>query len=757
MQATGPGYVARGFVPEGDFDDFHVVRPLGRGAMGTVYLGHDTLLDRPVALKFIDAERIDEASVARFLVEARALARLSHPNVVAVHRFGTVAGRPYLAYEFVAGRSLDQLALPLSAREVLRVGVGVARGLAAAHARGVIHRDLKPANVMRAEGGEIKLLDFGVAKLVETSTPTQRAGSLGPALPTAAQLAAEATTSGTASAGSTRESTLVGTPAYLAPEVWAGEAATPRTDVYGLGALLYLLAVGRLPDAWHTGEATALRAAVMRGLPSLLQAGAASVSPALAAIVDRCTRPDPAARYASAEEVRDALEGLLARETPGATERLRGERALRDDEAPPTTRYAMAGKVSIAYQAIGDGPIDLVLTPGFVSNVEIAWEEPSNARFLRALARHARMITFDKRGTGLSDRVSGPATLEERVDDIRAVMDANASERAAILGVSDGGAMSIAFAAMFPERTRALILYGTTARSRPAPDYDGGLTDEMWTWALDEVTRTWGEASFLEIEAPSMVNDEPFRRWWTRYLRQSASPGAARALLDLNSRLDTRALLPYVRVPTLVIHRRGDPLMPLAGAEYVAAHVPHAELVVLEGNDHIPFVGDADAVVRAIDDFLGRADAARAPTHALVSAIGLIPVGELGDTARNALEPLVRRELARFRGTALEPRIAGAWVAAFDGPIRAVRCARAIVAGARELGLSLRGSVHAGDDDVIGGGARVGDAALRLACAAAGGEIVVSNTSAELLTGSDLVLAPRALRAPEGPLSVLVD
>jgi pimeloyl-ACP methyl ester carboxylesterase len=753
MEATGRGDATRGFLPVGDFDDFRVVRPLGRGAMGTVYLGHDTLLDRPVALKFIDAERIDDGAVARFLVEARALARLSHPNVVAVHRFGTVAGRPYLAYEFVAGRSLDQLPLPLSAREVLRVGVGVARGLAAAHARGVIHRDLKPANVMRAEGGEIKLLDFGVAKLVETSTPTQRAGSLEPV----AAPSDPASSQPTATDATCAMTALVGTPAYLAPEVWAGETATPRTDVYGLGALLYLLAVGRLPDAWHTGEATALRAAVMRGLPSVSVAGPAGISAALASIIDRCTRPDPAARFASAEEARDALEALLARETPGATERLRGERALRDDEAPPTTRYAMAGKVSIAYQAIGDGPIDLVLTPGFVSNVEIAWEEPANARFLRALARRTRMITFDKRGTGLSDRVAGPATLEERIDDIRAVMDANASERAAILGVSDGGAMSIAFAAMFPERTRALILYGTTARSRPAPDYDAGLSDEMWTWALDEVSRTWGEASFLEIEAPSMVNDETFRRWWTRYLRQSASPGAARALLDLNSRLDTRALLPYVRVPTLVIHRRGDPLMPLAGAEYVAAHVPNAELVVLEGIDHIPFVGDADAVVRAIDDFLGRADAARAPTHALVSAIGLIAVGELTDAARAALEPLVRRELARFRGAPLEPRIAGAWVASFDGPIRAAKCARAIVAAARDLGLALRGSVHAGDDDLIGGGARVGDTALRLACAAAGGEIIVSKTSAELLTGSDLVLAPRALRAPEGPLSVLVD
>jgi pimeloyl-ACP methyl ester carboxylesterase/DNA-binding CsgD family transcriptional regulator len=269
----------------------------------------------------------------------------------------------------------------------------------------------------------------------------------------------------------------------------------------------------------------------------------------------------------------------------------------------PRTRYARSGDLSIAYQVVGDGPVDLVLGPGFVSHLEYAWEEPAFARYLRRLAAFSRLILFDKRGTGLSDRTAGVAPLDERMDDVRAVMDAAASARAVLFGSSESGPLMALFAATYPARVAALILYGTFASAVRAPDYP-------WRPAADEVAarldarartlhETWGTA-----DAFSVAGDAAFRHWFGTYLRLAASPGAAVALMRMNAAIDVRHVLPAIRVPTLVLHRAGDPDQLIAEGRYVAAHIPGARFVALPGDTHHPYRGDTDALVDEVEAFV---------------------------------------------------------------------------------------------------------------------------------------------------------
>src|SRR5215204_4309721 len=260
----------------------------------------------------------------------------------------------------------------------------------------------------------------------------------------------------------------------------------------------------------------------------------------------------------------------------------------------PETMYARSGDVNIAYQVIGDAPLDLVFVMGWVSHMEYFWREPTFARFLLRLASFSRLILFDKRGTGLSDRVpiNQLPTLEQRMDDVRAVMDAAGSERAALIGVSEGGPMCALFAATYPERTSALIMVGTYPRRLWAPDYPWGETSEERQHFIEQCRRDWGTDVRLAMRAPSLAHDERFRDWWTTYLRMSASPGAATALVQMNMEIDIRHILPAIRVPTLIIHRMGDRSIP--GARYVE----------LPGDDHLPFVGDQDAILDEIEHFL---------------------------------------------------------------------------------------------------------------------------------------------------------
>jgi pimeloyl-ACP methyl ester carboxylesterase len=332
----------------------------------------------------------------------------------------------------------------------------------------------------------------------------------------------------------------------------------------------------------------------------------------------------------------------------------------------PETRYARSGSVNIAYQVAGDGPRDLVLVPGWVSNIEMLWEEPHAAHFLGRLASFCRLIVFDKRGTGLSDRVADMPTLETRMDDVRAVMDAVRSPRAAVLGFSDGGPMSCLFAATYPERTTALIAVGSFARRTWAPDHPYGPTVEDLARMIAAVEGNWGGGDFqLDLRAPSVAADPHYRTWWGRYTRMSASPGAAQALLRMNMEIDARAVLPTIRVPTLVLHRAGDRAIPLGMGRYIGDHVPGAKFVELPGDDHVAWVGDADALLDEIEEFLTGMRRGAEPDRVLATVLFTDIVDstrratELGDRRWremiDAHHALVREELTRFRGARSTP------------------------------------------------------------------------------------------------------
>ncbi len=422
----------------------------------------------------------------------------------------------------------------------------------------------------------------------------------------------------------------------------------------------------------------------------------------------------------------------------------------------PTTRYAKSGDYSIAYQVMGDAALDLVLVPGFVSHLESAWESPAFAHFLERLATFSRLILFDKRGTGLSDRVPPRElpNLEERIDDVRAVMEAVGSKRAALLGVSEGGPMSILFATTHPDRVSALILYGTYARRVRDTDYPFGPTIDEHRAFIERTQKDWGGPAGADVWAPSLADDEQFRRWWGQYLRLGASPAAARAVLEMTLEIDVRELLPAIRVPTLVLHRSGDRRIEVGGGRYLAGRIPGAKLVELPGSDHLVWVGDSEAIVDEIEEFLTGSRHVAEPTRVLATVLftdvvdSTRRVASIGDTRWRALiddhDRLVRAEIARFRGERVEQRGDG-FLATFDGPARAIRCASEIVERVHELGLQVRAGLHTGEIELIGDGV-AGIAvhiAARVASLAAADEVLVSSTVKDLVAGSTLLFTER--------------
>jgi pimeloyl-ACP methyl ester carboxylesterase/DNA-binding CsgD family transcriptional regulator len=270
----------------------------------------------------------------------------------------------------------------------------------------------------------------------------------------------------------------------------------------------------------------------------------------------------------------------------------------------PETRYARSGPVSLAYQVIGEGPIDLVLVPGFVSHVEVAWEEPRLARFLTRLAAFARLIVFDKRGTGMSDPVAYPPSMDERMDDIGAVMDAVGSARAAIFGISEGGTLSLLLAASHPERTQAVVLYGSWARRLAGPDYPFGPSEEELEEVIAGMERAWASGEWWNGGQSNAFDDARHRKWWARYLRMAASPAMAQNVIRMNMRLDIRDVLPRITVPALIVHRTGDSWIDVEHARYLAQHIPDATYVELPGSEHRPWLGDVDAIADEIEVFL---------------------------------------------------------------------------------------------------------------------------------------------------------
>ena len=418
---------------------------------------------------------------------------------------------------------------------------------------------------------------------------------------------------------------------------------------------------------------------------------------------------------------------------------------------PPETMYARSGEVNIAYQVVGDAPLDLVFVMGWVSHMEYFWREPSFARFLRRLASFSRLILFDKRGTGLSDRVpiNRLPTLEQRMDDVRAVMDAVGSERAALCGVSEGGPMCSLFAATYPEKTLALVMMGTYAKRVRAADYPWAPSAEERKHFFEEIRRHWGGPVGLEERAPSVADDPRFREWWATYLRMGASPGAALALTQMNAEIDVRHVLPSVRVPTLVIHRAEDQCLKVEEGRYVAERIPGARYVELPGRDHLPFVGDQDAVLDEVEEFLTGARHTVEPDRVLATVL----FTRIADSQERSawsgaglrqgliqrLRAYVRKEIEWFRGREID-MVGDRPLAIFDGPARAVRCAYAIVEYASRLGVEMRAGLHTGECDLVDGkvtglAAEIG---VQVANRAAAGEVLVSNTVKDLVAGSGI-------------------
>jgi pimeloyl-ACP methyl ester carboxylesterase len=428
---------------------------------------------------------------------------------------------------------------------------------------------------------------------------------------------------------------------------------------------------------------------------------------------------------------------------------------------PPETCYAKSDDVHIAYQVCGAGPIDLVLVPGFVSHLEGNWEIPGRAQFFARLASFARLILFDKRGTGMSDRVSQIFTLEQRMDDVRAVMDAVGSERAALFGISEGGPMSILFATTYPTRTTALVIYGSYARRSWAPDHPWGLTDEGWEQMFDAIEHDWGGPKILQIYAPGVLENQEQQRAAGFYYRLAASPGAALAIMRMNREIDVRHILPTVRVPTLILHRVGDSLTRVEQARYMARHIPDARLVELPGTDHVPWVGNQDAILDEAQEFLTGVRHAPEVDRVLATVLFTDIVGsteraaQVGDRRwRDLLDRYyvaARRELTRFRGRELDTAGDGV-LASFDGPARGVRCAEALIDAVRPLGIDVRAGLHTGECEVMGdklGGLAVHIGA-RVASLAGPGEVLVSHTLKDLVAGSGLRFTDRGTHALKG-------
>ncbi len=429
----------------------------------------------------------------------------------------------------------------------------------------------------------------------------------------------------------------------------------------------------------------------------------------------------------------------------------------------PETRYAKSGDCHIAYQVVGEGPLDVVVIPGFVSHLEHGWDYPPLAHFYRRLASFARLILFDKRGTGMSDPVPihQLPTLEQRMDDVRAVMDAAGSARAAILGMSEGGPLSFLFAASHPDRTVALVGAGTFARMAWAPDYPFGVRPEVMEAVLERMERDWGKGVLLSAFAPSLAAEAGARAWWGRLQRLAASPGAARAVMQMVYAIDARQILPAIRVPTLILHRTGDRMIAVEHGRHLAGEIPGARLVEQAGTDHFFFTGDADAYLDEIEKFLTGELRAGESDRVLATVLFADIVGsteraaQLGDARwhglLDAFYDVARRQIERFRGREIDSAGDGLF-AVFDGPARAIRCAAAIGSGVRSLGLEVRAGVHTGECEVMG--AKIGGIAVhigaRLTAAAGAGEVLVSGTVKDLVAGSGIAFRDRGVQVLKG-------
>lgn len=433
------------------------------------------------------------------------------------------------------------------------------------------------------------------------------------------------------------------------------------------------------------------------------------------------------------------------------------------DVAPPETRYVSNGDLHIAYQLVGDGPVDIVLLPQWFSNIDSQWEVPPLAAFIRRLGAIGRVLTFDKRGTGLSDpvAVSELPSIEEWMDDLRAVMDDSGIERAVLVANLASSFMAMVFAATYPGRVRALVLVNAYPRFTRAADYPWGPDVDQLEVLVERTRRTWGKGMLLRLFAPSLLADPTVVELESRYERQAASPGTAMAMTRMINFIDVRPVLPTITAPTLAISRADPAAVPAEHRRYVADHISGARYVELAGADELMWAGDQDAVVGEIQEFVTGARPVIEPDRILATILFTDIVGstqlaaELGDRAwRELLErhhALVRAELAHHRGREVDTAGDG-FLAVFDGPGRAVRSASAAVRSVRTLGIEIRAGVHTGEVEVAGDGVRgiAVHIGARVSALAGSGEVLVSSTVRDLVAGSGLQFEDRGLHELKG-------
>lgn len=431
--------------------------------------------------------------------------------------------------------------------------------------------------------------------------------------------------------------------------------------------------------------------------------------------------------------------------------------------AIPQTRYADSGGVGIAYQVLGQGPIDVVMVPGFGSHLEYAWDNPRLAHFYHRLSSFSRLTLLDKRGTGLSDRVS-PNDLpgiEQRKDDLKAVMDAVGIPRASLVAASDGGPLAMLFAATYPDRVENLVLMNTYARRVSSPEHMAALSPEEYGGFATLVAEHWGEPIAVELLAPGSASDPEFRNWWAASLRASMSPAAARAMVAMNAAIDVREALPAIHVPTLVIHRSGDQATPVSGGRYIAEHIDGAQLLELPGDDHFPWLGDSEPVLAAIEEFVTGERSGAVPTQALASILftdivsSTQKVAQLGDREWTALlkthDGIVQAEVGKHGGREVKHTGDGS-LSVFEGPARAARCWLSIAARVRSIGLEIRAGLHTSEVEMVNGDVRgLGvHIAARLMDLASPGELVVSSVVRDLSVGSGLAFTDMGNRVLKG-------
>ena len=698
---------------------YKIIQKIGEGGMGEVYLAEDLRLGRQVAIKLLAKSVIDADPNAaeRLLREAKSASQLNHPNIVTIYTIEHLAGNDVIVMEYIQGKTLATLLKTsrLDFVTVLDLGIQLADALASAHAAGVIHRDIKPGNILVTSKNQAKILDFGLAKLT------------GPAEEILAKEERHLTESGI----------IIGTIAYMSPEQTRGEILDSKTDIFSLACVLYQAATGKNPfegqsilDTMHQiatsspPPPSSVHPEILKGFDDLMDRAL------LKSRQERCDAPE---LIALLQKLKTEQERTLV------TKPLLAVR--------PQTKYTRSGDVNIAYQVLGEGPRDLVFVMGWVSHLEYFWEEPSFARFLNRLASFSRLILFDKRGTGLSDRLAQLPTLEQRMDDVRAVMDAVGSEKAVLCGISEGGPMCNLFAATYPERTIALVMIGTYSKRIWAPDYPWAPTSEQREKFFQEIAEKWGGPVGVQERAPTVANDPKFREWWATYLRMGASPGAAVELTRMNAQIDVRNVLPSIHVPTLIVHRSGDKCIKVEEGRYIAERIPGARYVELPGDDHLPFVGDQEQILQAIELFLADLQEQQEPERVLATL--LYAVFDEGavlprEGPATTYQDTIRRELSRFRAREISSS-STTFLAAFDGPARAIKSACYMAAAATRKNLSMRIGVHTGECDAIGdrlqGIAVV--VAEEMAHQANDGEVLVSATVKDLVAGSGIQFEDR--------------